>query len=97
MTYLTGLNVLVLRSLAVTTELRQPVSALSTVKIIAHDLLQAIARVNRTSGKKKCGYVVDYVGVGQAPEFQRQIISAAVDLGPQDLQIPHVLAPKPAQ
>jgi type I restriction enzyme R subunit len=34
-------------------------------KIIAHDLLQAIARVNRTSGKKKCGYVVDYVGVGQ--------------------------------
>jgi type I restriction enzyme R subunit len=32
-------------------------------KLVAHDLLQAIARVNRTSGKKKCGYVVDYVGV----------------------------------
>jgi type I restriction enzyme R subunit len=29
-----------------------------------HGLLQAIARVNRTSGKDKtCGYVVDYVGV----------------------------------
>lgn len=32
-------------------------------KIIAHDLLQAIARVNRTCGPKKCGYVVDYIGV----------------------------------
>ncbi len=34
-------------------------------KIVAHDLLQAIARVNRTCGKKKCGYVVDYVGVAR--------------------------------
>jgi type I restriction enzyme R subunit len=25
----------------------------------------AIARVNRTSGKKKCGYVVDYIGVAR--------------------------------
>lgn len=32
-------------------------------KIVAHDLLQAVARVNRTNGGKKCGYVVDYVGV----------------------------------
>lgn len=32
-------------------------------KIIAHDLLQAVARVNRTNGGKKCGYVVDYIGV----------------------------------
>ncbi|MFZ9937713.1 MAG: type I restriction enzyme subunit R domain-containing protein [Luteolibacter sp.] len=32
-------------------------------KIVAHDLLQAIARVNRTFGNKRCGYVVDYVGV----------------------------------
>ncbi|MCI0337398.1 MAG: DEAD/DEAH box helicase family protein [Acidobacteria bacterium] len=32
-------------------------------KIVAHDLLQAIARVNRTYGRKKCGYVVDYIGV----------------------------------
>ena len=28
-------------------------------QVIAHDLLQAIARVNRTCGKKRCGYVVD--------------------------------------
>jgi type I restriction enzyme R subunit len=32
-------------------------------KIVAHDLLQAIARVNRTNSQKKCGYVVDYIGV----------------------------------
>lgn len=34
-------------------------------KIVAHDLLQAIARVNRTSGTKTCGYVVDYIGVAR--------------------------------
>ena len=34
-------------------------------KIVAHDLLQAIARVNRTSGAKKCGYVADYIGVAR--------------------------------
>lgn len=34
-------------------------------KVVAHDLLQAIARVNRTCGQKKCGYVVDYIGVAR--------------------------------
>jgi type I restriction enzyme R subunit len=34
-------------------------------KLVAHDLLQAVARVNRTCGAKKCGYVVDYIGVAQ--------------------------------
>lgn len=34
-------------------------------KVVAHDLLQAIARVNRTCGPKKCGYVVDYLGVAR--------------------------------
>ncbi|MGH9343638.1 MAG: type I restriction endonuclease subunit R, partial [Terriglobia bacterium] len=34
-------------------------------KIVAHDLLQAIARVNRTAGSKKGGYVVDYIGVAR--------------------------------
>src|SRR5205823_4681338 len=34
-------------------------------KVVAHDLLQAIARVNRTSAGKKCGYVVDYIGVAR--------------------------------
>jgi hypothetical protein len=34
---------------------------------------------------------------GQLPEFQRQIISSAVDLRPQYFQIPYVFAPKPAQ
>jgi len=34
-------------------------------KVVAHDLLQAIARINRTSGAKSCGYVVDYIGVAR--------------------------------
>ncbi len=34
-------------------------------KVVAHDLLQAIARVNRTCGQKKCGYVVDYIGIAR--------------------------------
>lgn len=34
-------------------------------KVVAHDLLQAIARVNRTCGRKRCGYVVDYIGVAR--------------------------------
>ena len=34
-------------------------------KVIAHDLLQAIARVNRTCGRKKQGYVVDYIGIAR--------------------------------
>jgi hypothetical protein len=34
---------------------------------------------------------------GHPSEFQRQIIPSTVDLGVQDLQIPDVLASKPAQ
>lgn len=34
-------------------------------KIVAHDLLQAIARVNRTCGRKPRGYIVDYIGVAR--------------------------------
>ena len=34
-------------------------------KIVAHDLLQAIARVNRRASGKDCGYVVDYIGVAR--------------------------------
>jgi hypothetical protein len=34
---------------------------------------------------------------GQPSEFQRQIISSAVDFGPQNLEIADVLAPKSAQ
>ncbi|MFO7803477.1 MAG: type I restriction endonuclease [Desulfovermiculus sp.] len=49
-------------------------------KVVAHDLLQAIARVNRTYGHKKCGYVVDYVGVA------RHLDSALKDFDGQDTQ-----------
>ncbi|WP_214104592.1 type I restriction endonuclease subunit R [Acrocarpospora catenulata] len=34
-------------------------------KLAEHDLLQAVARVNRTADGKECGWVVDYRGVGQ--------------------------------
>jgi type I restriction enzyme R subunit len=49
-------------------------------KVVAHDLLQAVARVNRTSGKKKCGYVVDYVGVA------RHLNEALSDYDGQDIE-----------
>lgn len=52
-------------------------------KIVAHDLLQAVARVNRTSGRKKCGYVVDYVGVA------RHLNEALSDYDRQDLEGSH--------
>jgi type I restriction enzyme, R subunit len=32
-------------------------------QIKEHDLLQAIARVNRIRAQKECGYVIDYVGI----------------------------------
>jgi type I restriction enzyme R subunit len=49
-------------------------------KIVAHDLLQAIARVNRTSSQKKCGYVVDYVGV------ERHLDEALSDYDSEDIK-----------
>lgn len=46
-----------------------------------HNLLQAIARVNRTCGeKKKCGYVVDYYGISNFLEEAITIFDKA-DLG----------------
>jgi len=49
-------------------------------RMVAHDLLQAIARVNRTSGRKKCGYVVDYVGV------TRHLKNALKDYDGEDIE-----------
>jgi type I restriction enzyme R subunit len=49
-------------------------------KVVAHDLLQAIARVNRTCGKKKCGYVVDYIGVA------RHLNEALIDYDGEDIE-----------
>jgi len=34
-------------------------------KLVDHNLLQAIARVNRTSAGKECGFIVDYVGIAE--------------------------------
>jgi type I restriction enzyme R subunit len=34
-------------------------------RVVEHDLLQAIARVNRRSQGKECGYIIDYVGIAR--------------------------------
>ncbi len=34
-------------------------------KMIEHDLLQAVARVNRKRPGKECGYVIDYIGLAR--------------------------------
>ena len=34
-------------------------------KVVAHELLQTIARVNRRVRGKECGYIVDYIGVAR--------------------------------
>lgn len=34
-------------------------------KVVAHELLQTIARVNRRVSGKDCGYIVDYIGVAR--------------------------------
>jgi type I restriction enzyme R subunit len=44
-------------------------------KLIEHNLLQAIARVNRTYSKKSCGYVIDYYGVGNHLQEALEIFS----------------------
>jgi type I restriction enzyme, R subunit len=49
-------------------------------KIVAHDLLQAVARVNRTNGSKRCGYVVDYIGIA------RHLNEALKEYDGQDIQ-----------
>jgi type I restriction enzyme, R subunit len=49
-------------------------------KIVAHDLLQAVARVNRTNGSKRCGYVVDYIGIA------RHLNDALKEYDGQDIQ-----------
>ncbi len=48
-------------------------------KLVGHDLLQAIARVNRTASRKRCGYVVDYIGVA------RHLTEALADYDGQDI------------
>jgi type I restriction enzyme R subunit len=48
-------------------------------KLVAHDLLQAVARVNRTAARKRCGYVVDYVGVA------RHLTEALADYDSEDV------------
>jgi type I restriction enzyme R subunit len=41
-----------------------------------HELLQAIARVNRTAERKTCGLVVDYFGIGERLKLALAVYSA---------------------
>ncbi len=45
-------------------------------KLVEHNLLQAIARVNRPASGKNCGYVVDYYGIGHHLYDALKIFSA---------------------
>lgn len=45
-------------------------------KLVEHNLLQAIARVNRPASGKNCGYVVDYYGIGHHLKEALDIFSA---------------------
>ena len=45
-------------------------------KLVEHNLLQAIARVNRPASNKNCGYVVDYYGIGHHLKEALEIFSA---------------------
>jgi len=44
-------------------------------KLVEHNLLQTIARVNRTASGKNCGYLVDYFGVGNHLKEALEIFS----------------------
>jgi len=63
-------------------------------KVIAHELLQAIARVNRTCGRKKFGYVVDYIGLAHhlkeaLKEYDgKDVKGALIDIG---MELPKLL------
>lgn len=69
--------------------------------IVAHNLLQAITRVNRSAGEHKdCGFIVDYVGIGghlkQALDlyFSEEDAGVALDLVDEialfrDLEVAH--------
>ncbi len=52
-------------------------------KLVAHDLLQAVARVNRAAARKRCGYVVDYIGVARhlseaLDDYDREDVTGAL-------------------
>jgi type I restriction enzyme, R subunit len=61
-----GLSFLCVKSM-LTTGFDAPVEQVLYLdrKVVAHELLQTIARVNRRARGKECGYIVDYIGVAR--------------------------------
>lgn len=59
-----GLSIIIVKDMLIT-GFDAPVEQVMYLdrKLMDHNLLQAIARVNRTADNKKCGYIVDYYGL----------------------------------
>jgi type I restriction enzyme R subunit len=71
-----GLAFLIVRDMLIT-GFDAPVEQVMYIdrKMVEHNLLQAIARVNRPASKKNCGYVVDYYGIGHHLKEALEIFS----------------------
>lgn len=60
-------------------------------KLTGHNLLQAIARVNRVEEGKEYGYIVDYEGVLGELDAAMRTYSALGDFDPDDLDFGHAI------
>ncbi|WP_322514711.1 HsdR family type I site-specific deoxyribonuclease [Rhodopseudomonas palustris] len=65
--------------------------------LTGHNLLQAIARVNRVEEDKEYGYIVDYAGVLGELDTAMRTYSALADFDPDDLDVGHAIIDVHAQ
>lgn len=65
--------------------------------LTGHNLLQAIARVNRVEEGKEYGYIVDYAGVLGALDTAMQTYSALGEFDPDDLDVGNAIIDVQAQ
>ncbi|UFZ02602.1 HsdR family type I site-specific deoxyribonuclease [Bradyrhizobium ontarionense] len=59
--------------------------------LTGHNLLQAIARVNRVEEDKEYGYIVDYAGVLGDLDTAMRVYSALAEFEPNDLDVGHAI------
>lgn len=65
--------------------------------LTGHNLLQAIARVNRVEEGKEYGYIVDYAGVLGELDAAMKTYSALGDFDPEDIDVGHAIIDVKAQ
>lgn len=65
--------------------------------LTGHNLLQAIARVNRVEEDKEYGYIVDYAGVLGELDTAMRTYSALAEFDPDDLDVGHAIIDVQAQ